>query len=1495
MPLDSRWLRSEPKPQKRTWTPKPGYTLVPYEPEVGKGGDSDYGPFDPYGYGPQPDILDTEAQAKLQAPAWTPPQDNSTYGSFDPPGYRDNSPPQSQEAVQPQESTDWWNPQRALKSVGGAAGGAYDTVEQLPVLGGLAKAQRAFGVGLQQYGGEALNQFGQAAKDFVTDPMLERNRASNVAINGPAPRRQDFVTPTLNALNIIPQAAGAGINAVAGQPWTSPEGKPMGSGDIAANFIDPLPGAGLVAGAMGFSRGAKAAENLAEHANPAIRAVQNMLNEAERPSPPSMNKLEDWRRSLVQHLTDRGVHLSKAQEMAQQALDNGKLPEHLMPAELSRLQADPVAEQHVVEQLKPIAQEAGDLYDHLAQVLVHSDNLNTARSAGIKARDEVLSSRERPQLSHELIVDTKRAQADMDRLETRLAEVNDKVHNPAPTTTAAAHMANIELADKLGLDLNKAQDRVGTLLKRAQVIEVAGEQRIRHEAAAAQADAESGRLFSGGVNVADSEGALQALEQELGPQRWGQVQQLAQRSWDYADQLRDRMVEAGVWTQEKADFFKQNFPHYVPTNIMDFIEEDAGRGLGKKTLSVTDDLVQAASIKGTEKAREDPLVALERATYQTERVARRNETFNAFLEVRDAVPQLRETIREVPTAGWDALKNLPPEEQAIRRAEHKAGERLLKDPDYVALRGFKDGQVVTYAMPKGLAEAIQGEPTQLMKNALGDFARAFGQFFTRSATTRNPAFLVGNAAIDTPAYLIRESARSGQGPLAAGGAAVDLAKAYFDLFKPGSGISKGEFTGDAARMLKSGAGQFGFYSGTRSQSRMRARDLQRKGFWDIKSPQEMARLIFDIGTLKPVEELGSRVEMAPRLAAFRRAERRGLGPVRSAIAARDVTLDFARGGDMVKVLNQFTPFINAGVQGAVTPYRALRENPVGVMMTAAGLVGIPTMAAEAWNRGHNPDGTYDPQRARDYADVAQYDTDPGAIIMLPNAAPTNSEGIRKPEYVKIRLREWAWAAIAAREVAARIGGASPSGWQELLGQVVQQTSPVQGPSDFLPPWLSTPIELTANRAFFSNRDIATTGANEKASSFSQAAAGPLTSLRQTISGDPYSKVQPSQIDYALRGMGAGAAGLALGASDIVAKKPQPEAAGATAAPIVGGVARRVMGNATGQRLFDLRDKMLPPEMMQNLRDAGIDKPPDPPPTIIGLATGSETKLKPDQQEEYARIYQVIFNSLYGKMPPDAQHDKAALEEILGQARNQTSAIFQSTLTPEIIKSQTTFKNPGDKAQQDLALDLEADLHDTKRFPKYMNPETRKVWGDPAKWAQWDQEAVSKRRDGKPLSQGILDQIRISKQTAEAMKDGRLFSVRYDTNPKSDTYGAVLAVDVKDPRYEAWNRHFGVYAGIPEAFYQSYRNGNIPRYVDPLSGRQVNPAQSDMYDRWLTLYRDTPTGSALKDALRPRALVAQKWLVPDWSKKMFGIDKAELEAESGATAQRQAEFVAQPSR
>ena len=469
----------------------------------------------------------------------------------------------------------------------------------------------------------------------------------------------------------------------------------------------------------------------------------------------------------------------------------------------------------------------------------------------------------------------------------------------------------------------------------------------------------------------------------------------------------------------------------------------------------------------------------------------------------------------------------------------------------------------------------------------------------------------------------------------------------------------------ARLLLHSGIGMLG---GSVAASMVRGLP---KGAILAESPSDIARILKDIVTLKPVEAVGERVELVPRVAAMRNAEWRfkgqltdlnkqrqeiqaslsrayntypapnasyvqglesRLSQVTSALedtvkrrnieatnAGRTTTLDFGKGGTWAKAINQFIPFFNVGVQAAADIPRALKDNPIAYASTALFTSVAPLVVAELHNNSTD-------EMARDYANIPNYIKDQGLVWMIPGQSFTDEDGNRHPQYVHIRYRQLAPLAVLTREILQkslnldnkRPPEATRREWYDAAMGGLSNVSPVQvnNPQDawlsVIPPGISTGAQLAFNRDTFRNRDIVTKAADERAS--------PLSKMLAARYGFNEETSRPAFWDFLTRDVGAGYAGMWHGASEIAypgKKAPSPQNA-----PMTGGLYGRVVKGTQGQFVEEARDNVQNDKVLDFLHRHNIDWRPAPKTAEI-----RGVKLN---QDEYAR-YQREMNTAMMKV------------------------------------------------------------------------------------------------------------------------------------------------------------------------------------------------------------------------------------------------------------------------
>ncbi|MCR4341035.1 MAG: hypothetical protein NUW01_14230 [Gemmatimonadaceae bacterium] len=693
-------------------------------------------------------------------------------------------------------------------------------------------------------------------------------------------------------------------------------------------------------------------------------------------------------------------------------------------------------------------------------------------------------------------------------------------------------------------------------------------------------DAAAERAFSGGLSAQSSADGIRTYEATGSPEQVAKIKQTAQQVWDFNKSLLQRSLDAGIINQKTFDALRERYPHYVPTRITDYLKEPTNIPAGR-TFGLSDAGFRRNTIEGTTKARENPILSTVRNAVQTESMARRNEAFQAFDKWVNMDDLLAEQVRIVP-------------------------DSYVKKIDEEVVPGFVNGVSIRYVMPKELGMALKGASSLPEAPA---FVIKVMSAFRAGATSRNPVFLIGNALKDAGTYYIVQTARHGGNPLMAPRITAELFRAYADTF---GGLLSGTYTGaETARFLKQGGGMFGFYSGRTKDTQEIAARLGRSNALEIKTAGDAKRLLKQLVTLAPVEAIGERIELAPRVASMRLAERQGKGPVQATIAGRSVTIDFAQGGTVAKWINQIVPFFNVGMQGLALPTRVYKANPRGAIIAGIMTLAQPTMFAEGWNRS-------DKQRAIDYEDVPQWEKDRGIVFMLPGEQPVNAQGDRVPQYILIPTREYTPIVLATREAVGRAMGAQGTDAGMLLWNMFQSTSPISGdsPGSIVGqvglPGITTVAQLEANYDFFRGSHIASKYMDDHASEISKTIAAGLTALGIDA--------RPSQVEFAIRDVGTGVAGAALGATQVAAGVPENTSQVGTLGdvPVVGGLAHQFVRNYTGERLRKSQNETVPSEIKDKLDAAGIK-------TSIGPVGGTIDGIPLNRTEQ--EYYQQETNRL----------------------------------------------------------------------------------------------------------------------------------------------------------------------------------------------------------------------------------------------------------------------------
>jgi hypothetical protein len=834
-------------------------------------------------------------------------------------------------------------------------------------------------------------------------------------------------------------------------------------------------------------------------------------------------------------------------------------------------------------------------------------------------------------LTHENVIDTAEhigSKVEAEHLQTDLGPIKGESRVRAAQSRVQMRERQLDLAAADGDEarIKAAQTnlkRAQTTLRKAQEFyakEKAAAENLRSTEATLKGEAAArGRMFSGGIKASEAEQGIEALRQRLGDKRFEQVQAGADMIHDYVTTLREYMVEGGLVGREEADRWARDMPNWVPTRILDYMDEGGRTGALKSgtKIGLADNGVREYSIEGTEKFRESPLGSIQSLTHQVESRVRQNRAANSFVESDLLLPE--------------------GERQLIKT------DRPLTANEPVIQR-IKDGVVERYVAPPALAAAIN---SPLIHQAPG-----FAQWWTNAVrylnTVGSPTFaILRNPTIDLPTALIRGTLREPSNIFALPRVINRTLRGYAEAFTDGPARER------FIRQTGGGVGTGSFTSSTVEQRAANVRDMARLGAHEIRTIDDLRSVIEDLSTdarnlvgaasqvrnprqaadllgqslerpLGAIPAFAQRLEEGPRIGAMLLAEERGATGARAGLAGQTATLNFDEGGTLSKTINSYVPFFNVSTQGTASLARMYRENPKMFLPTMMMLVGGPTIMTEAWNRS-------DQQRSDDYDDVPDYIKKQGPVFMWPGEQPVDADGNRRPQFLWFNMQAAAPFVIATRqatnEVMNQAGNknAKPEDWADLMQSMTWSLSPIRAtdvsdvPSALQPqvfPGLGTATQLVMNKDVFRNRDIVTERNDEQAAQWARELADTMTTAGRVLS--PRVDVHPSQVEFAVRdSLGTLGTNIAGVRGMLPGAEPSRKDTGVLATPVAGGALKAVgFRQDTGELGAKARRNLVTDSALRYLQAEGVEWTPSP--------VGREIEKLPLLDREQAR-YQELTN------------------------------------------------------------------------------------------------------------------------------------------------------------------------------------------------------------------------------------------------------------------------------
>lgn len=391
----------------------------------------------------------------------------------------------------------------------------------------------------------------------------------------------------------------------------------------------------------------------------------------------------------------------------------------------------------------------------------------------------------------------------------------------------------------------------------------------------------------------------------------------------YEAMVERTLIDSGVWSRGQYEEYKKRWPHYVPfvrVNEDGSVTSPTRRGKGIVNLS---NQVKQATGVGAEDAVidiKDPFEMMVKNALVFNQLAEKNRAAQALVRAALADPALFADMIEPVQGGERGGDTFTVWFDGTRRAF--TGDRKLID----ALAAMEQAAGIRNPIFGSLDRAAQGA-ANLLK--LG-------------ATRANPAFILTNFIRDAMYSSLTNSARGARSMPFFGtvkGLLMQTAKDDASKQRIADALDHG--------LAYSGITELGLNASEKGISKYVGKAVHGdKGFlrklasaWD--------------NTIGKYNEM---IELAPKFAEYERLVKEGYPKRYAARMAREVNLDFSRGGQWGKVWNRYTAFFNPAVQGTSKLVRTAAAHPGRFAARTAMYVILPSLIS--WMAGRDDDDEY---------------------------------------------------------------------------------------------------------------------------------------------------------------------------------------------------------------------------------------------------------------------------------------------------------------------------------------------------------------------------------------------------------------------------------------------------------------------------------------------------------------------------------------------------------
>lgn len=487
----------------------------------------------------------------------------------------------------------------------------------------------------------------------------------------------------------------------------------------------------------------------------------------------------------------------------------------------------------------------------------------------------------------------------------------------------------------------------------------------------------------------------------------------------------EHMAEHGLISNELKDKLIAENPNYAPLQrIMDEAENFSGNS---KQLGNLSNQSVVKGLKGSERVVDNPLEATLNNTFRMINEVERNKVARSLAENVFNGDNV-EVTRDIPN--WTKQPNM----------DRKGIVKGLRLGETEKLAYLDNGKKVEIEVPKLVAKEMKnlnGVLPDGLDKVISVLAMP-AKTLRAGATGLNPIFVASN--------LVRDQIQS-----AISGGVISSLKGTPEalLATFGRGEKANALKAELARAGLGGSEYRMTYGGNKGDL---LKQLQAEHKW---ANGTMEKLRHPINTLADIIGITENFTRAQQYFGTSGDE------LAKAQASRNNTLNFSRGGSVVKVLNKIIPFLNAGVQGGRQTVNLVKERPIHTGVATAVIGGV-ILAADAINKS-------DEKRKELWDRVAESDKKTNIIAFTPDAH-YNPETNRIEGLIKIPMPQIFYPLLDLQNAK----GTIPEKGLKIASDIFTAVSgiDVDNPISQLTPTAVKPmLEQFTNKNFFTGREL----------------------------------------------------------------------------------------------------------------------------------------------------------------------------------------------------------------------------------------------------------------------------------------------------------------------------------------------------------------------------------------------------------------------------------------